>query len=73
MRGFYKPHMTASGFIGYINETVLDEREREMLVDKYINGYTFEKIAENQSCSVTTAKRIVYKYKKEIENHFSGK
>ena len=43
-------------------EYVKGKKNREIIVDRYIELLTFEKLAEKHDLSVSTVKRIVYKY-----------
>jgi DNA-directed RNA polymerase specialized sigma subunit len=52
-----------------IAEYIHSERDREILTDRYVNGYTFERIAEKQDMSTVQIKRIVYKNEMTIFKH----
>ena len=43
-------------------EYVKGEKNREIILDRYIELLTFEQLAEKYDLSVSTVKRIVYKY-----------
>ena len=43
-------------------EYVKGTQNREIILDRYIELLTFEKLAEKYDLSVSTVKRIVYKY-----------
>lgn len=51
-----------SSIIEATYEYVKGEKNREIIVDRYIELLTFEKLAEKHDLSVSTVKRIVYKY-----------
>lgn len=44
-----------------IEEWIHSERDRQIMVDRLINGYTYEKLAEIYDLSVRQIKNIVYK------------
>jgi DNA-directed RNA polymerase specialized sigma24 family protein len=44
-----------------IDEWVHSERDRRIMVDRLINGYTYEKLAEIYDLSVRQIKNIVYR------------
>lgn len=52
-----------------IAEYIHSERDREILTDRYVNGYTFERIAEKQDMSTVQIKRIVYKNEMTLFTH----
>lgn len=45
-----------------IDEYIHNKRHREILHDRWIDGLTFEKLAERHDYSVRQVKRIVHKY-----------
>ena len=45
-----------------IDEYIHNERHREILHDRWIDGLTFEELAEMYDYSVRQVKRIVHKY-----------
>lgn len=47
-----------------IDEHVHNERDRQILKRRYIDGICYEPLAEEFDLSVTRVKRIVYKYEK---------
>lgn len=53
-----------SGIILIINEYVHSERDRKILIRRYVDGITYEKLAEEFDLSVAQIKRIIYKYEK---------
>jgi DNA-directed RNA polymerase specialized sigma subunit len=53
-----------------IAEYIHSERDRHILTDRYVNGYTFEKIAELYDMSTVQIKRIVYKSESSLFKHF---
>ena len=44
-----------------IAERIHKARDREILVDRFVNGLTFERLAEVHDLSVRQIKNIVYK------------
>lgn len=44
-----------------IEEWIHSERDRRIMIDRLINGYTYEKLAEIYDLSVRQIKNIVYK------------
>lgn len=52
-----------------IDDWVHSERNRKILKRRFIDGITYEKIAEEFYISVTQAKSIVYKEEKELLIH----
>lgn len=52
-----------------INEYIHSARDRQLLKSRYIDGLTFEKIAEKYDLSVRRAKEIVYRYENTIDKH----
>ena len=44
-----------------IDQWIRNERDREILKDRLINGLTFERLAEKHDMSVLQTKNIVYK------------
>lgn len=52
-----------------INEWIHNKRNREILHDRYIDGLTFEKIAEKHGLSTQHIKSIVYHGQSVIFSH----
>jgi Sigma-70, region 4. len=52
-----------------IEEYIHSERDRSILTDRFVNGYTFERIAENHDMSTVQIKRIIYKNEETIFRH----
>lgn len=44
-----------------IEEWIHSERDRRIMIDRLVNGYTYEKLAEMHDLSVRQIKNIVYK------------
>lgn len=55
-----------------INEWVHSIRDREILCSRYIDGLTFEALAEKHDLSIRHVKTIVYQYEKIIFSHLPG-
>lgn len=51
-----------SSIIEAICEFVKGTKNREIILDRYIELLTFEQLAEKHNLSVSTVKRIVYRY-----------
>ncbi len=47
------------------------ERNREILKDHYVNGMTFEEVAEKHKMSVCHVKCITYKYEPVIKDYIA--
>ena len=56
-----------------ISEYIHSERDRGILVDKYCNGYTYERIAEINDMSTVQIKRIVYQPEMTVFTHLNVK
>ena len=56
-----KRDYTNSEVISLIGERIHKLRDREILVDRFVNGLTFEQLAETHNLSVRQVKNIVYK------------
>lgn len=52
-----------------IDEWVHDERNRQILKDRYINGLLFNDLAEKYGLSVRHTQTIVYKAQKQLFKH----
>lgn len=53
---------TNSGIIAAIDEYVHSERDRAILRDRFVNGLTFEQLAERHDVSTRTIKNVIYKH-----------
>lgn len=62
-------NITNSHITEVVTEYIHSERDRGILLDRYVNGYTFERIAEIHDMSTVQIKRIVYKNEMVIFNH----
>lgn len=62
MRMFHDVTYTNSGITAAIEEYVHSERDREILKDRFIDGLTFEQLAERHDVSTRTIKNVIYKY-----------
>ena len=58
--------LTASDIIEIIDQRVLNERDRKLLRRRYLDGITYEQLAEEFDLSRTQVCNIVYKYQKRI-------
>lgn len=54
-----------------VGEYVHDERARRILLRKYQDNVTLEKIAEEEDLSVSQVKRIIKKHYISVFRHFS--
>ena len=52
-----------------IEEYIHSERDRAVLLDRLVNGLTFEKLGERHDLSEIQVKRIVYKYSDSVYRH----
>lgn len=50
-----------SQIIEVINEWIHSERDRKIMIDRFVNGYTYENLAEIYDLSVRQVKRIICK------------
>lgn len=60
-----------SEIIAVINEWIHSERDRAIMIDRFVNGYTYEKLAEIHDLSVRQVKRIIYKCSDAIFPHIT--
>ena len=58
-----------SEIVELINEYIHSERDRNLLVDRYTNGYTFERLGELHDLSTIQVKRIIYKQSEVLLHH----
>lgn len=58
-----------SKVIEVINEWIHSERDRAIMKDRLVNGYTYESLAERYDISVRQVKRIIYKQSDVIFRH----
>lgn len=58
--------LTANDIIELIEQRVLNERDRKLLRRRYLDGITYEQLAEEFDLSRTQVCNIVYKYQKRI-------
>ena len=58
--------LTANDIIELIDQRVLNERDRKLLRRRYLDGITYEQLAEEFDISRTQVCNIVYKYQKRI-------
>lgn len=56
-----RPEYTNSEIAGLIDELIHNAKYRAILKDRFVDGLTFEKIAEKHDLSVQGTKKIVYK------------
>ena len=52
-----------------IEEYIHSSRDRAVLLDRLVNGLTFEKLGERHELSEIQVKRIVYKYTDNVYKH----
>jgi len=65
-------NITNSQLNAAIEEYCHSKRDRELLKARYIDGLTFEMLAEQFDLSVVQTKRIVYKQGDKVLNRISG-
>ena len=56
-----------------VGEYVHDERARRIMLRKYADNITLERIAEEEDLSVSQVKRIIKKHYYSVFSHFSTK
>ena len=61
--------ITNSHIRNTIEEYIHSRRDRSIMVDRYIEGYTFEMIAERHDMSTVQIKRIIYKNEDALLKH----
>ena len=52
---------TNSEIVSIISDRIHKARDREILIDRFVDGLTFERLAEIHELSVRQIKNIVYK------------
>ncbi len=57
---------TNSRMIEVIEEYIHSERDRNLLKRRYIDGITYEKLADEFDISVAQVKRIIYRHENMI-------
>lgn len=57
---------TNSRMIEVVNEYIHSERDRNLLIRRYVDGVTYERLAEEFELSVAQVKRIIYKHENVI-------
>ena len=62
-------NITNSRIREVISEYIHSEKVRGILIDRYVNGYTYERIAEIHDMSTVQIKRIVYKNEMNVFDH----
>lgn len=62
MRMFHDVTYTNSGITAAIEEYVHSERDRAILKDRFVDGLTFEQLAERHDVSTRTIKNVIYKH-----------
>ena len=50
-----------SDFIAWVNEYVHSERDREILIERFVNGLTFSELSDKFYLSERQVKRIIKK------------
>ena len=58
-----------TGIIHVIEEYIHDKTVRNMLLDRLVDGLTYNELAEKYGYSVRQMQRIIYKYQNEIFKH----
>ena len=61
--------MSCSDFSLLIDEWIRNERDRKILKRRWLDGITFERLAEEFDLSVRQVKNIVYKSENRIIKH----
>lgn len=52
-----------------VNEWILHQRDREVILRRLLDGITYERLAEEFDMSVAQVKRIVYKTQEKVFRH----
>ena len=60
---------TNSHIAGVIDEYIHNDRNRAILKDRFVDGWTYERIAEHYDMSVRHIKRIIYTSQDELFKH----
>lgn len=55
--------------IYFINQWIFNETHREIVKDRLLNGYTFDRLSKKYHKSVSQIKRIIYDSQKKLEKH----
>lgn len=58
--------MTNTEIINRIDEYIHSERDRAILKRRFVDGITYEALAEEFDLSVSQVKRIIYKHERVI-------
>lgn len=61
-----KDDYSNSQIILLINDRIHNARNRQIMIDRFVHGLTFEKIAEEHDMSVRQIKNIVYRGQDKI-------
>lgn len=60
-----------SQIVAIVNEYVHNKKHRDILMSKYIDGYTYEQLGEMYNLTDRQVKNIVYKYQDLFLKHLS--
>lgn len=52
-----------------INEWIFNKKHREILVDRLLDGMTYQEIAEKYDISIQSTKNIIYKAQDKLFKH----
>lgn len=66
-RDFERYDLSRDQLIHLIDQWIFNEKHREILKDRFLDGLTYEKLAEKHSLSCQQAKNIVYKSMDRLE------
>lgn len=64
MRDYSRTEITET-----VEEWILNERDRKVILRRLLDGITYERLAEEFDMSVTQIKRIVYKTQEKVFRH----
>ena len=64
MRDYSRTEITET-----VTEWILNERDREVILRRLLDGITYERLAEEFDMSVAQIKRIVYKSQEKVFRH----
>lgn len=64
MRDYSRTEITKA-----VEEWILNQRDREVILRRLLDGITYERLAEEFDMSVAQIKRIVYKSQEKVFRH----
>ncbi len=67
--GLFHCEYSNSEIVGLINEWIHNEQHRAILIDRFVNGLTYERLAERHDVSVRWAKIIIKNGEQKLLPH----